>query len=271
MRTVYLVVFAGFLLLKHVSAQENLDDGTNGLAVSFGAGHISISDPVFTPLIYRGTGFLTDISYASRQVKRKHSVTMSMTKSTLRPVLSEASMHTITTTGGFLHYTYQRNIKQSKWDCYLGGGIYTFASLRSLTIGSNEEVGWDLFSSVNVVASFNRTLHEKHDIELTVSYPLAAYVVGKMRIPKDFPEEAFLDFADDESAVPAGAILKSGDLLTMNKFVDVVTSVIYRLHFSGRFSAQATYRFRYYQYPKELNVKYGTSQFLAGFFYSFRK
>ncbi len=107
-------------------------------------------------------------------------------------------------------------------------------------------------------------------MEFKLTYALLAYVTGRMRIPKNWPPEVAQALLQDAESLPVGAILKSGDVLTINRFTELTFQTNYKIVLSKRFTLGLSYWFRYYQYPKYLKkVVYGESQFLTGLSYTF--
>ena len=268
MRALFSLLLFSLVSGFYVFAQEIVPKNNPGhFTLSLGAGHISLSDKVFSPLVYRGTGLLLELKYASHSIKRKHDLTLNFNSTSLSPKLNSASKNSIDNFNGFLNYQYQRAINHGKWEVFLGGGLHNFLSLRTFNIDPDDEVGWDIFSSINLATSLNRAFQGKHYLEFKLSYPLLAYVIGRMRVPKDFPDDVFHAFANNGDEAPVIDILKSGDWLGINKFIDLILEINYRHQLSRKLAADMKYRFRYYKYPKLLNVNYGTSQFMLGLSY----
>ncbi|MTI33575.1 hypothetical protein [Xanthovirga aplysinae] len=266
------LTFLSFLCLIHftASAQEELQVKRKGLTLSTGVGHIGLRDPVYTPLVYRGTNILFEMEYSNISLKRKHYFTFNFNSTSLTPGLNDFSTNSIKNLNGFLNYQYQPILKKGKWNAYLGGGIHNFFSLRIFDAAIIEEIAIDFYSSLNLVFSLDRTFNQKHFLEFKFSYPLLAYVIGRMSRPKDTSEEDLvIAVLENPNAIPMGVILKSGDFFSFAKFMDFTTEINYKYLFSKRFALNATYRFRFYKYPKLLTVKYGTSQYVLGLSYTF--
>ncbi len=91
-----------------------------------------------------------------------------------------------------------------------------------------------------------------------------------MRIPKDWPPEVAQALLQDAESLPLGAILKSGDVLAINRFTELTFQTNYNFILLRRSTLGLSYRFRYYQYPKyQKKVVYGESQFFTRLAYTF--
>ena len=90
-----------------------------------------------------------------------------------------------------------------------------------------------------------------------------------MRVPLDFPQGVFSSIADDPERFPLGSLLTSGGFLTINDFIDLRTKVTYHYQLSEHWRLGGVYQFRYYQYPKFLEVSNGFSQYSLMVTYTF--
>ena len=261
-----------FWMITNVTLGQITADSTNfsNLGLFLGASHISLVDQTFSPITYRGSSLLIGLQYSHRRTNSKQSVLVSANQPTLNPSLTPAVRNTLNLMNVQLNCHYQRLISSAQWRAYLGGGLHNFFSFRTFNIERNQEIGYDLFSSLNLAASIDRRFSSGHTLEFSSTYGLLAYVTGRMRVPKDWPPEVAQALLQDVESLPLGAILKSGDLLTINRFVEFTFQTDYRLPLSEKITLGLSYWFRYYQYPKYLGkVTYGESQFLTGLFYTF--
>lgn len=249
-----------------VNAQEK---SIKSLQLDLGITHSSLQDPVFSPLVYRGTGFSFGLEFLDQKEQRNHSIILNISSQQLNSSLNPASITTIQNTVVSLDYNFTKLIGGKKWKYFLGGGIYNFVAGRNIEFILEDEVALDLFSSLNLVASTKRVFGDRHHISATLSYPLVSYVVGRMRVPRDFSQEVFSSIADDADNLPVGSILRSGGFLTITDFIDLRAAIIYGYRISGHWCLGLTYQFRYYQYPKFLDVKNGSGQYSATITYIF--
>ncbi|MEL6562506.1 MAG: hypothetical protein AAFQ94_30330 [Bacteroidota bacterium] len=271
MKTILFQALLLLVLLQTAIAQTNEQVYSQIVRVAFGSGHISLKDPVFSPLVYRGSGSIVELGYQNYRAHRKHELMFNFSSSELTPTLNGFSQSRNENTNLVLNYQFQKPLKNIDESWFVGVGFNNFISVRELIISGNSEIGWDIFSSLNLVSSYDLIFNTKHSIQFTIGIPIISYVVGRMRIPKDFPERALQQFLEDDDASPVGAILTSGDFLPLGEFFDLTSEINYRLRMSQRLGFAATYRFRYYSYRKFRQVQYGTSQYIFGFTYQFGK
>jgi len=220
-----------------------------------------LQDQVFSPLVFRGSGLAFDLHFQKAKRSRKHDLRLNIFSQPLEASQNQASLTTIQNNGIALDYSYTKLLADRKWQYYLGGGWYNFVSGRNVEFILEDEIAFDLFSSLNIVCQAERTFNQKHQIAFTISYPLLSYTVGRMRVPLDFPQGVFSAIADDPDRFPLGSLLRSGDLLTINNFIDLRTRVLYHYQLSGHWQIGMMYQFRYIQYPKFLDVQNGASQY----------
>ncbi|MEM6736648.1 MAG: hypothetical protein AAGC64_07655 [Bacteroidota bacterium] len=258
MKIVLFVSLLWFSLIAY--GQEDLKS-TKTIHLGAGLAHVSLQDQVFSPLVYRGTGVSIDLGFLNEKNRRKHHIYANILTQQLSPSLNEASTTTIQNTHLSMDYEYTILLEGKKWRYHLGGGFYNFLSVRNIQFTLEDEVGLDWFSSVNMLFSGSRIFNQKHIVSFTMSYSLFSYVIGRMKVPRYFPQDVFKSIADDPDRFPAGRLLRSGDFLSLMDFFDIRTRFSYLLKVSDTWRIGFTYHFRYYQYPKFIDVQYGLSQY----------
>ena len=212
-----------FWMITHVALGQRVEDSlkSNSLDLLLGVSHISLIDQTFSPITYRGAGFLMGLRYSYRRTKSKQSVLIEANQQMLHPRLNPAVRNTFGLTNVRLNYHYERLLRSDQWKAYLGGGLHNFFSFRSFNVERNQEIGYDSFSNLNLIASVDRHFKGRHVLEFKITYALLAYVTGRMRTPKDWPPEVAQALLQDAESLPLGAILKSGDVLTINRFTEL--------------------------------------------------
>ena len=121
------------------------------VGLKIGSGHVSLQDLVFSPLVYRGSGFVTELYFVNYNQRRKHDLQLQGTNMTLLPSLDNLSNSSLRNFSQFLNYTYQRRVS-NRSGFFVGAGLNTFVSVRTFEIGGQSEIGWDLFTSLNIKA-----------------------------------------------------------------------------------------------------------------------
>lgn len=239
------------------------------ISLGLGVNHSSLQDKVFSPLVYRDSGFAFDVGYTCQTAKRSHRILSGLTSQELTPKLNAQSRSSVENTAIYLDYEYLRSASVKNKSHAVGAGLYNFISARNFVFLVEDEISLDFYISFNILYAYQLVLKDKHHLLFKVSYPLVAFVVGRMRVPNDFSEEVFQEIVEDPNSQPIGKILKSGDFLTINRFGDLRFRVDYLLEISKRFGIGATYSFQYYSYPKFRQVKNGASQYIARIAYKF--
>ncbi|MEM0938661.1 MAG: hypothetical protein AAF600_03100 [Bacteroidota bacterium] len=258
MKVILFILLLRFSLIDY--AQEN-SNSTKTIHLGTGPAHVSLQDKVFSPLVYRGTGVSIDLGFCDKKNRRKHYVHANILTQQLSPSLNEASTTTIQNTHLSMDYEYAILLKEKKWKYHLGGGFYNFLSVRNIQFTIGDEVGLDWFSSVNMLFLGSRIFNQKHIVSFVMSSSLFSYVIGRMKVPRYLPQDVIQSLANDPDRFPVGRLLRAGDFLTLMDFFDIRTSFSYLLRVSEAWGIGFTYHFRYYQYPKFMDVQYGLSQY----------
>jgi hypothetical protein len=256
---VLIIIFTSLLSIGIYSQERSV----NSIQTSFGLNHSSLQDLVFSPLVFRGMGNSFGLKYRNEKSQRKHGVTFTLSSQALNPILNSSSITQVQNTFATLDYQFTKLVKSSKWKYYFGGGFYNLIAAKNIEFVLEDEVSLDLFSSFHFVGSMSRVFGTNHDFSVTFSYPIFSYVVGRMRVPLDFPMEILNALFDNPDNFPVGSLLRSGDFLTITDFIDLRTRLNYEYRISNHWRIGFTYRFRYYQYPKFLNVRNGTSEYFG--------
>jgi hypothetical protein len=238
------------------------------LEIGFGAHHLSLYDQIFSPLIYRGTGSLFDVGYRHQTTNWLHDLSISYASQSLKPKLNLHATGRVENLNLSFEYTVSRRFPSSLQH-HLGIGLYHFMSARTFIFLIDDEISIDLFSSLNVTYAYNQTFFDRHHINVKTSFPLLAYVVGRMRVPNDFSEEVFQSIVEDPFKIPFGKMLKSGGFLTFNSFFDLRIKLSYLYDLSQKIGVGLRYDFQFYTYPKFENVQFGASQYKIQLAYKF--
>lgn len=231
------------------------------LAISVGSFHTSLQDLVFSPLVYRGNGLVSSVDYVKSNTKTIHNVSLSYGRQLMSPIKTE---NLSTSVEHFLlnaDYELLKTVGGTNNQFSIGGGFYNFISIRSFQFRYKDEFSFDLSSSLNLVGAYHKQIGQKHRLTAAISYPVLSYVVGRMRVPLDFPDEVIRPILDDPDDIAVSKLLTSGELLTVNDYIDFRTRIRYQYLLSNSFSLGACYQFRYIQYPKFKLVKHGQSHF----------
>ena len=171
MKKIILFSTLSYLLLAFPSyAQEK---SVKSLQTGLGLTHSSLQDQVFSPLVFRGTGFSFDVNFLDEKSSRKHVLRMNLFSQQLSPSQNPRSVTTVQNTVISVDYSFIRNLKNSgNWKYYLGGGLQNVLASRNIVFIFEDEIAFDLFSSLNVVGRVERTFNQKHRVTFTLSYPL---------------------------------------------------------------------------------------------------
>ena len=249
MKSAFISLLLPLLLYSYAPAQDTTQYKILDISLSGGSGHLSVTDQVLSPLVYRGSGFIWDLQVSNSSPKRKHAAIFNYGSAGLS-ARNNASRNTLDNITGFFHYQYQRGIKPGFW--YLGAGFTYLNSDRTLFIADRSQSSREEYLGINIVTSFNKSFKNKHYLEFNISYPLGVYILGLTRIPNGLQES-------EDKFLPG------------SEFVDLVTTINYKYRLSPRILLNLTHRFRYYAYNELAEFDYGTSQYLIGISCQFSK
>lgn len=258
-----ILAFAQLNLFAQESSKKQL------LSIGIGSHHTSVQDKVFSPLVYRGSGFTFDLNYLNTSDRRAHELAFGLGSQSLSPALNPQSESTVRNDVYFLNFDYLRKLQFKKQSHSIGLGWYNFLSARNYQFLVEDDISLDIFTSLNLVYAYPLSIKQNQNLRFKFSYPLAAYVAGRMRIPNDFSEDVFQEIVEDPESLTAGKVLRSGDFLSINKFSDFRFNLNYFIELSDQIGFGADYNFQYYNYPKYRQVKNGGSQFLVRITYLF--
>ena len=241
-------------------SQEN--SKAHHLFFGLGVSNVRLQDRVFSPLVFGGNGAGLSLGYRFQSEKAIHLVNTGFNSQSLSAKLNRESLTTVDNINLFLDYQYLRKLPFQFLNQWLGVGLYNFASARNYVLLVEDEISADLFSSINIAYAIQKVISD-HALRLNISLPVIAYVVGRMRVPNDFPEEVLQSIIEDPEDIPLGPILSSGNILGFPEFLDMRATISYQYNLSDRFQVGGQYGFRYYQYDKFLSVKNGLSSYQA--------
>ncbi|MEM6634168.1 MAG: hypothetical protein AAF694_31115, partial [Bacteroidota bacterium] len=188
MKIVVLVLIVFFQLEGFSQDSSSL---TRHISLGLGFIHSSLQDEVFSPLVYRGSGFFLDLGFVNNGERETHEVSVGFSSQVLSPTLNTQSLGEVENTLAFLDYGYSRTISHKKWKHQIGLGLFNFLSARNYIFLVEDEISVDFFTSLNAMYALQRDFNSQHHIGFRLSYPLVGYVLGRMRVPNDFSEEIF--------------------------------------------------------------------------------
>ncbi|MGD2033451.1 MAG: hypothetical protein PVF73_00225 [Bacteroidales bacterium] len=258
-----------FLTAVEVFCQDSIDNciAKHYISLKSGGRRYYTRDKVYSPMIYKGTGVPMDIEYHNHKTKRDYRVYLHYTQTKVTSSITGDKDGFYANYFDLLNinigFQYLRHIRScSGWDIQLGGAWENFVLYKNqVLIYENSQWALDVFSDLKLACHVRRAINEKSRIQADISYPLLSYVMGRVYAPQHFPEK-LLKYDEDELTV--GAILKSGDFLTLNKFVNFQFSTGYFISLSKHFGLSMDYVFQYYQYPKSEVVKNAMHSLLIG-------
>ncbi|WP_187696168.1 hypothetical protein, partial [Xanthovirga aplysinae] len=222
-------------------------------------------------------GILYELGYIRDNGNFKHQLKGNFTTPQLKTSITESypnSDHFIQTNIGSFEYKYLRKISDNKFKIYAGGSWNNFFNIKNHYFYNNgRELGYDIFSSLDIALEVERKFENRHTLKYALSYPLLAYVVGGMKFPKGVPEEFFQrllneGFLDGEKD-PVFTTLSSGQFQTLNTFVDLKSEFVYQYQLTQNIQLSLSYLFQFFQYPKFERVQFGSHQILAGLNFNF--
>ena len=237
------------------------------ISISTGIHRYYTRDKVYSPLIYKGTGAPLDIEYLNHKTKRDYRIYLNYTQTKVTSSITSNKDGFYSNYFDFLNinlgFHYLRYIQSYRgWDIQLGGIWDNFILYKNqVFIYDNSQWSLDMFSELKVACHARKAINEKSHIQADISYPLLSYVMWRVYAPQHFPEK-ILQYDEDKLSV--GALLKSGDFLTLNKFVNFEFSTRYYLSLSKHLGLSMVYMFQYYQYPKPEPVKNAMHSWLIG-------
>jgi hypothetical protein len=225
-------------------------------------------DEVYSPLIYDGLSVPINLEYFNTNDLRNYTIYFQYNSAKLSSSITqkgEASddylAHYFEFINAKLGFSYLRQIQNyGDWKLSIGGSVRNFFLYKNQHIDANtSQFGLDIFADLKIDASIQRQINDNNLLKIDISYPLVSYVVGRMYAPAE-PPEKLLQF----DVLTIGNILKSGDFMTVNNFVDFEFNARYYLSISSVFDLNFNYGFQYYQYPKLFIAKNAMHSFIFG-------
>lgn len=261
-KRIFIVCF--FLLAGRLWAQN--PERTLRMGLSGGLSSYYVKDEIISPLIYKDVNFPLRLTFEKEKKKNIHTVLLNYDS----PLLKNNNVNNSQTRSQIIHfqYNYGRFFKKFRqYQFYLGGSAQVFVNIKNHSFDRSYNSDYqtaDLFSSVNAYFSVQRQFGEKNRIQSTLTYPLFAYVIGRVYSLNQPPPSLL-----DEENISNGDVLTSGEWLTVNRFVDFQWTVSYTYQLHRRWNWVLQYWFRYYRYPKLPIVQNGSHQLLLGLEYKF--
>ena len=259
-----------FLFVNYGQSSDSLYLKNRSIAIFAGPTIITLKDKTISPLRYQNTGFVSQLGFNSTHEKRVHDLQFYISQGELNSVISTRSAHFMNYVYAGLEYAYLKKIKNSKSNIYLGGAFQNTFSIKELNFefGATES-SYDISSTLNLAFFWQKKLNNNHQFQYQIRYPLIAYVIGRVRQPGDIAEEVLQEISGQTNTNPsAGTLLKTGDFLTLNKYIDFQSEIKYLMNLGKRINISAVYLFRYIQFPKLNKFQFGRNEIKVGIHYN---
>lgn len=237
----------------------------NSILAAVGIRVQAIRDPLLSVMTYTGTApeYCLQWSYSGKKFLHWGRVGFSqgdLTSSITAPNKSDPKKNYETFIGGNLGYGLTRFIHN--WNnlrLYCGGtwDTYGFYKTHNYNPTLYQNYSIDFFTTLGPALFTTVALYKRHTLSIRFSFPIADYVIGRTYVATMSP-----DGLDDDYSF--GSVIKSGDWLTLDKFVEIYTGFEYRVAIIDAVSLVGEYDFRYYNYSKLPRVKSTINTFYLG-------
>ncbi len=240
---------------------------THRISIKSGFYKYSTRDNVYSPLIYTGLSFPVNLEYFNNKENSNYTIYFQYTNTKLSSSITQKTYDGEYVANYFefinakLEFSYLRQYKSySNWDLNIGGSWENFVLYKNqVLVYDNTQWALDVFSNIKLALNIQKEIQGKNLLQFKFSYPLVSYVIGRVYAPQHLPEK-LLKY-DNLSMIN---ILKSGDFLTINNFVNFEFNAKYFMRLGNRYDLYTEYGFQYYRYPKMNIVKNAMHSLLIG-------
>ena len=260
-----------FLARHEVKAQTDSTKRNQSIYLGTGYRQFYSRDQLMSPLIYEGAGMPLTMGYHSEGIKNTHRVDIlfqskQLTSAATIEYFGSLIANYMDIINGELTYSYLHKINSSKSrDFRMGGSFKNFIVFKDVKYVGHNALTVDMFSSLNIDILYSIAVFKKQ-LSFELSYPVLSYVIGRA-ISNGSPPVNLLE--SDIDSFETGAVLASGDFMSVKGFVDFNFVVSYNLVSSDHINMDFQYRFQYYQYDKLPPVKTGIHAYVLSFSYQF--
>lgn len=235
------------------------------IGVETGFGYFRVKDAIESPLTYHKSFLPVQLFYRHNSYKNVQEINFLFFNNVLESSISSESYLTSKHICISLSYSYLRNTNLkllNKSSFSVGGTFVNFISYRKHNYELSVEENADLFSQISIKCELIKRLNVNTELSWDCSLPLLGYVTLRRRnlhAPMD---------GITSMPVTYGDILKTGDFLTINRFIDFHSRIRYKKKLGNRLSFCLTYLFRFYhyfRYEHDLPVNAGINSLNIGF------
>ena len=216
---VYSIIVA-LVFCSGVSTSQELDSTFNEgdyIGIETGYGYFRIRDITESPLMYGNSFLPLQLFYSHRNDKEIHEIRLSYLHNVLESSITNGTYLSTNNECAGLEYTYVRNTDlplMNSFLFYAGGSFVNYISYRDHDYGGEMQPNADIFSCLSLKSRIIKELDQQSNIIWDCSLPLCAYVMFRRYDLKGLPDGA------TNTSFTFGDMLRTGNLLTVNKFVD---------------------------------------------------
>ena len=247
------ICFIILLLLSDISYSQGSDtiaDKRHFLGIETGIGYFRIKDTQESPLIYGHLFVPLHLSYLYSNTKSISELNIFYFNNTLKSSITNQSYLSTNNLCLGLNFDFLKKINLTLPDNYIfyaGGSFINFTSYRNHNMGDRHRLNADVFSQISIKWRIIKELSEKSCIYWDCSAPALSYVMLRRYNLEGFPDEATDTSFDDWD------LLRDGDFLTVNRFIDIWSRVQYEKQIGNRWYITSDYLFRFYHYYRYKN------------------
>lgn len=225
----------------------------NMIGLQTGALSSLVKDELASPLRYKGSGSVVQLTYHHEGLRGRHSFRLSYSKFDLQPT-AELSfgrhfLNNVQAAASYGYHRYAGSFFGDRLKLYLGGVWDNHASSRELYYLNNmSETSWEFFSSLNVSPLLEWRLSSKLRFVHESAVSLAAFV--------ERPPYGMKGIVNRR-------------VVTLGRFIRLKNHLTMEHELSPRILARLTYAYSFYRYPEPQTVKSGADLYMAALAYRF--
>jgi hypothetical protein len=215
-----------------------------------------MKDDVFSPFIYSGYHAPIVIDYDYMRANSRHTFSVSYIKTKLKSGIPDLANGLTHYTGSYfasLSYSYSRivfSVPRYKVQCFIGGRYKSFVNLRNHHYSENRvESNFEQISTVGLNFTIEkRFLRNNNLLRFNIHTPLLGYSIYNDL----YSEKSYMGktFDINNPNVELWKILKSGKVISLNKYFELQSDISYTKLVSKKVGFSLSCGFDYYSFAQ---------------------
>jgi len=235
-------------ILINTSYSQSVDSVTikqHSFELQSGYGFYRVKDVTESPLVYKHSFVPFNLIYNFQSTKWIHDINFLFFYTTLKSSITKGSFLSTQNITAGLDYSFLRNTNLKlprNSNFYAGGSLINFGSYRNHNYTRVNQINGDVFFELAIKTNIIKKINSNSCISWDCSLPVFAYVMLRRYNINGLPDAA------TNTSFNYLNLLKTGEFLAINKFVDFQTRFKYTVKYSNRWDISFTYLFRFYHY-----------------------